>query len=105
MSTPTAPVDAKRLTLQAPTIVTIVLSTAGAVWVLGGYAQDVGNRITRVEFAMEAFSKEIGALTRAVDVGVSTVQAESWITLFRANLRVVDPKLSDTVPDLPKRER
>lgn len=49
-------------------------------------------------------TRDIRDLTRAVDLGVSTAQAEAWIELFRARLQSVEPKLVPAIPDLPKRK-
>lgn len=118
-------VDGNRIVFPIANILAIIASVVGAttwaVSTLSQEAQAVGGRITRVEYSVEALSREILAMTRAVDIGVSTIQADSWIALFRANLaaleiptedaaareRIAQLKraLSGAVPDLPKRER
>lgn len=119
------PVDGNRIVFPIANILAIVVSVIGAttwaVSTLSQEAQAVGGRITRVEYSVEALSREILAMTRAVDIGVSTIQADSWIALFRANLAAMNiptedaaarerlaqlkRALSGAVPDLPKRER
>lgn len=119
------PVDGNRIVFPIANILAIVVSVIGATtWAastLSQEAQAVGGRITRVEYSVEALSREILAMTRAVDLGVSTIQADSWIALFRANLAALDIPTEDAaareriaqlkralagaVPDLPKRER
>lgn len=110
--------DASKLVLPIGIVVTVV----GSAWYLrGAMATEMevlrSERITaftvmsenhvalrhEVEKLRLEVTRELRDLTRSVDSGVSTFQAESWIKLFRANLQAVDPKLVPAVPDLPKR--
>lgn len=72
------PVDGNRIVFPIANILAIVVSVIGAttwaVSTLSQEAQAVGGRITRVEYSVEALSREILAMTRAVDIGVSTIQ-------------------------------
>lgn len=105
------PVDG--IVVNLPLMVTIAASaitgSAWLAWLLSGLANDLGRRIERVELTLQnstdTLSSRLQGLTSAVDLGVSTFQAQSWIELFRARLQAIEPKLVSTVPDLPARER
>lgn len=106
--TPTHPIDGRRIVMPVWASVsimgTLLVSAAGVLISVDAATDRIVERVSAVEYGLKDVSRDIVLLTNAVDRGVSVVQAESWIRLFRANLQSVDPKLVQTVPDLPPRE-
>lgn len=113
--------DAQKLKVGVQVLATVAIAAA-VLWVnktVSSAAEEMGRAhnvaFTTISSQHEALrhevekmrmelSRDIRDLTRAVDLGVSTAQAEAWIELFRARLQAVEPRLVPTVPDLPARK-
>lgn len=94
-----APIDLEhqRWTLNSRLLVTACVVLVGGAWWVRDGAEQVTNRITRIEITVERMADDIRRQTSAMDSALLRRELQSWLQTLRA----ANPSM--VIPELPPR--